>query len=344
LNRVPFGKLNKAGGRVPSFHDLSVGEAWTPSDSNPVQKSVKNISGSSYKIGLFVFIILLSTTSMSSPLVRAESLQSIRLKLPERIMQWTAEREDRFYDNQTIFDYIDGAGEVYRAYNMRQCLSRRYNRPEGPAIVLDIFDMGSSEDAFGVFTHDQEGEPLHIGQDALYRPNWLSFWKDHFFVSVYTEREISGIGAVMKELASRTASLIKNQGKRPQILSLLPQEGIQPHSIRYFHSHLVLNTHYFISTENILNLGPTTQAVLASYKLASGSATILIIKYPDEEKASVAQASFLRHYLPDANPSGMALLEDRKWCAACSRGDRLAIVLESESRNLAQDLLQRLNR
>jgi hypothetical protein len=70
----------------------------------------------------------------------------------------------------------------------------------------------------------------------------------------------------------------------------------------------------------------------------------LIIKYPDEEKASVAQASFLRHYLPDANPSGMALLEDRKWCAACSRGDRLAIVLESESRNLAQDLLQRLNR
>jgi hypothetical protein len=337
------GPFLDSGGRTPSFHDLSVGEARARSDSNPVQKSVKNICGSPYRIAFFVFFMLLSATSMSSPLVRAESLQSIRLNLPDRIMQWTAAGDDRFYDNQSIFDYIDGAGEVYRAYNMRECLSRRYNRPEGPAITLDIFDMGSSEDAFGVFTHDQEGEPLKIGQDALYRPNWISLWKDRFFVSVYAEREISGIGAVMKELANRTSSLIKNRGKRPQILSLIPQEGLQPHSIRYFHSHLVLNIHYFISTENILNLGPTTQVVLASYKLASGSATILIIKYLDKEKASEAQASFLRHYLPDADPSGMALLEDKKWCAASSRGDRLAIVLESESRNLAQDLLQRVN-
>jgi hypothetical protein len=295
-------------------------------------------------MGLIIFLILLSAIFMSSPPIHAESLESIRLNLPKRIMEWTAEGEDHVYDNQTIFNYIDGAGEIYRAYNMRQCLSRSYNRPQGPAIMLDIFDMGSSDDAFGVFTHDREGKPLPIGQDALYRPNWLSFWKDRFFVSVYAERDIPGIGTVMKELASRTAFLIKNQGKRPQILSLLPQEGLQPNSIRYFHSHLVLNTHYFISTENILNLRPTTQAVLASYKLVSGSATILIIRYPDKENASMAQASFVRHYLPDADPSGMALLEDKKWCAANSRGDTLAIVLESESRNLAQELLQRVNR
>jgi hypothetical protein len=309
-----------------------------------VQKSVKNISGSSYRIGFFVFIMLLSTSSMSPPSAHAESLQSIGLNLPERIMQWTAVQEDRFYDNQTIFGYIDGAGEVYRAYNMKQCLSRRYDRPEGPVITLDVFDMGSPEDAYGVFTHDQEGEPLQIGQDALYHPTWLSFWKDRFFVSVFAEREIPGIEAVMKELASRTASLIKDEGKRPQILSFLPREGLQPQSIRYLHSHLVLNTLYFISTENILNLGPTTQVVLASYKLASGSATILVVKYPDEEKASVALESFLSHYLPDADPSRMGLLEDKKWCAASSKGDTLDIVLECESRSLAQNLLQKLNR
>ncbi len=115
----------------------------------------------------------------------AATLDVLRTTLPERIKAWRAVPEDRFFDDQTIFDYIDGAGEVYRAYNMKACLSRRYTATGQPDIMLDIFDMGSSADAFGVFTHDRDGEAVPIGQAALYRPGWLSFWKDRFFVSIF---------------------------------------------------------------------------------------------------------------------------------------------------------------
>ena len=108
----------------------------------------------------------------------ADPLEALHGALPGQIMGWTAEPEDRYFDKETIFDYINGTGEVYRAYNLQRCLSRRYTTPKGPPIVLDIFYMGSSEDAFGVFTHDQDGEALDVGQGALYRSGWLSFWKD----------------------------------------------------------------------------------------------------------------------------------------------------------------------
>jgi len=101
----------------------------------------------------------------------------------------------------------------------------------------------------------------------------------------------------------------------------------------------VLNRHYFVSTENILRLGGQTEAVLSIYQLKEGSAQVLLVKYPDAEKAKGAYSSFLKHYLPDADPSGMAQLENKKWCGASVKGPLLAVVLEADSREIARDLL-----
>ena len=270
----------------------------------------------------------------------ADSLDGLQAVLPDQINGWEKNSKDRFFDNVTIFDYIDGAGEVYRAYNMQRCLSRHYDRNNGPSIVMDIFDMGSSEDAFGVFTHDQDGESLNIGQGALYRPGWLSFWKGRFFVSIYAEEETAASQETVKELGKIVASLIKTQGPKPRILLNLPSEGLQPRSVRYLHHHIVLNYHFYLADDNILNLGPKTQAALSRYKRGKDSARLLLIMYPDEVKAKKALASFLKNYLPEAGPKGMALLEDGRWCAAILKGGLLAVVLEADSPQFARRLLE----
>jgi hypothetical protein len=273
------------------------------------------------------------------PMSDAGPLEELQHALPEKVMNWTKAEEDQFYDSQTIFDYIDGAGEVYRAYNMQRCLSRRYVTDQGPAIILDIFEMASSYDAFGVFTHDPDGEELPVGQGAVYRSGWLGFWKDRFFISLYADEETDAAIQALRELAGKVASLIKKEGPKPQILSRLPKKGLQAGSIRYFHDHPVLNRHYFVSTENILHLGRQTEALLAAYKRKEGAAQILLVKYPDGDKAKEAHSDFLKHYLPDADPSGMAKLENNKWCGASVKGPLLAVVLEADSREIASELL-----
>jgi hypothetical protein len=271
----------------------------------------------------------------------ALSLDSLHAALPDRVNGWTVKQGDRFFDKETIFSYINGAGEVYRAYNMKMCLSRRYTTPNGPAIVLDIFDMGSSEDAFGIFTHDQDGEELDLGQGALYRPGWLSFWKDRFLVSIYMEEETVAAEKAVRELGRVLSSLIRTHGPMPRILLKLPSEGLQPRSVRYLHHHTVLNYHFYLSDENILNLGPHTDAALAGYQKGEARARLLLVIYLNEEKAAEALASFLRHYLPDADSRGLVLLENGKWSAAAVKGRLLTAVFESDSRQLAEDLLRK---
>ena len=273
----------------------------------------------------------------------AESLETLREGLPEKIMAWTAEANDRIFDEKTIFSYINGGAEVYKAYNMRQCLSRRYNNPNGPAIVLDIFDMGTSEDAFGVFTHDTDGQVLDVGQDSRFRPGWLSFWKNRFFISIYTEEETSAAEKAVKELGRQIAAQIKTPGTRPGILSHLPREGLQSENIRYLHHPIVLNYHYYLSDENILNITSDTDAVLANYRSTKGEALLLVVNYPDPVRAKKALESFLRHYLPDADRTGSALLENNTWAAVKVKERLLAIVLEADSRNFAESLLKTFN-
>jgi hypothetical protein len=270
----------------------------------------------------------------------AGALDALHANLPARVQDWTAEPEDRIYDDKTIFSYIDGAGEVYRAYNMRRCLSRRYSISNGPAIVLDIFDMGTSEDAYGVFTHDQDGEELDLGQGALYRPGWLSFWKDRFFISIYMEEERVDAEIAVRELGRIVASLITKEGNKPNILLKLPQEGLQQKSIRYLHHFVVLNYHFYVSDENILNIGPDTNAVLAEYQRGQDRATLLLVAYKNEMKSAEALARFFRYYLPEAGSAGMVLQENGKWSGAAAKGELLVAIFEADSRSFARDLLK----
>lgn len=270
----------------------------------------------------------------------AAALDKLHAVLPQQVMSWTAEAEDRIYNSETIFGYINGGAEVYRAYNLRRCLSRRYTSAAGPAIALDIFDMGSSGDAYGVFTHDPAGDVIDLGQDGRLRSSWLNFWKDRFFVSIYTEEETALAIQAVKALGKMVDSLISTHGTRPEILKLLPSEGLIANSVHYLHHPIILNYHYYVSDENLLYLSPETDAVLASYQRQAEQALILLVFYPEPDEAVRAYISFLKNYLPDADKNGMAILENNKWCAARVKDRLLTIVLEADSRQFADKLLK----
>ena len=271
----------------------------------------------------------------------ANTLDDLRGCLPREINGWVTVPEDRIFDEKTIFSYINGGAEVYKAYNMRQCLSRRYTKTDGPSIILDIFDMGSAEDAFGVFTHDTDGEVINIGHDARLRSGWLSFWKHRYFISIYAEEDTASAQNALDALGQKVAACIPQKGAKPDILLKLPAEGLESKSIRYLHHPTILNYHFYLSDENILNLTPETKAVLANYQTGKETARLLLISYPDKIRAKISRDLFLKHYLSDADKMGMAVLEDGKWAAASLKNSLLIIVLEAESRQLAENLLKR---
>lgn len=293
-----------------------------------------------FKVVFLLYAAASCLAVVPSPNSYAQDLASLAAAVPRQVGGFAAEGPDATYDRKTIFDYIDGGAEVYLAYDMRGCLSRRYAAPGEPAVVLDLFDMGTPPEAFGAFTLDRDGEPLKVGEDGLSREGWIRFWKGRFFVSIYAERETAGARETALRLARAIEAGITEKGERPKILERLPQGGLQKQSIRYLHSHILLETHAPLSDENVLGLGPETEVALASYVRDGKRARLLLVSYPDEARAAAARKRYLSLRMAGgASKQGSAAEGDGGWLSAQS-GRLLAIVIDAGSGPLAETLLK----
>ena len=264
------------------------------------------------------------------------------LRLPQEILGWRTDGPDKVFTRQTIFDYMDGGGEIYLAYDFQRLLAREYARGDAPRIVAEVYQMASSGDAYGIFTHDTDGQPVALGQRALYSAGLLRFWKDRFFVRLQAEDETAEVKTALLALGRQIASAIPQNGREPSLLMALPPQGVIPPSVHYFHTTVSLNIHYFLDDSNLLNLNSKTEAILARYQQGSDKPHLLIVRYPEPGDAQAAFEQFSKAYLGEA-PRGNAVfrkLEKGQFAGGRRQESVLLLVFEAGSRESAEKLLE----
>ncbi len=256
---------------------------------------------------------------------------------PDSVGGWTADTIADTYDRESIFTYINGAGEVYLSYGFGRVDVLTYRRQDHEPIVLEVFDMGSSEDAYGVFSFARESEDSGIGRAYEYRGGLLSFWQDRFFVCVSSKRPGADIEAVMRALASAVAGFMPDRSGPPGILQLLPEASMADGSPRFFHKHASLNYYYYLAEDNLLGLDSATSAVLAEYQ--PGLTYLLVVRYPSVDHAVDALASFTAEYAPETASGAAVAIEEDKWTQTKQWGEYLGVVLDAPTPGRAAELL-----
>ena len=89
-----------------------------------------------------------------------------KIILPSEVGGWKWDGKDMKYNSRTLFDYIDGAAELYLAYGFQNLVVRRFEKPGQPSIMAELYEMATSEDAYGVFSFEHQDEPVGIGQGS----------------------------------------------------------------------------------------------------------------------------------------------------------------------------------
>jgi len=263
--------------------------------------------------------------------------------LPTSIGLWCVSEPSRSYSGTQIFDYMDGAGEVYLAYDYRSLIVQRYARQDQQEILVELFDMDLPRNAFGVFSYMLgRGPAVPIGQEGEYRSGLLCFWKGKYFVYVQIDRENEEATAAVLDLGRAIASRIQEEGERPAIINSLPGGEYLPTTVRYFFRHEILNSHYFVAESNLLLLDRTSEAVLA--RLTEGQSYVLLVGYASDERADSAQKGFLSGYLHGATGAGPVQRDSGKWSACLRDRHYLAIAFDAATAQHAAAILENVKR
>ncbi|MCK4385400.1 MAG: hypothetical protein KAW52_03965 [candidate division Zixibacteria bacterium] len=235
--------------------------------------------------------------------------------LPAGTDGWVTTGQPEVYDRNNLFDYMDGGAELYLAYDFQALVMQRYlSDSKYPvkknSITIEIYQMNSSPDAYGLFSFDQVGEMVEIGQKGVYGYGLLKFWKDKFFV------RILGSQADLKETIFKFGADIdkkmKTEGKPPDILSKIPKDNLIPNSDHFFHKQILLNNLYFLSDKNILDLSDKTDCLLADFKFDKQILKLFLIEYADSKKAQNAYEKFNEFYLKNEASKKNKIVEIEK--------------------------------
>lgn len=258
--------------------------------------------------------------------------------LPLEIGEWSRRDSVDIYDRETIFDYINGAGEVYRSYDFSDVAVARYSNPGHSDILIELFDMGNPNDAYGVFSYGRETEEEGIGGGYEHKGDVLCFWQDRYYLCLALDDPTQDSGVDLTGIATAVSEHLPAGSTRPSLVGLLPSSGRVPFSDRFFHLHQSLNYHYYLARENLLNLGPDTDVVIARYR--PGSSYLVIVRYETGEDAAGAVASFKAGYMPDAGTEETVMTENGKYVSCRQIGRHAVVVLDAESESATNALLE----
>jgi hypothetical protein len=269
-----------------------------------------------------------------------------QLSLPAEAGGWKWDGKKMNHNPRTIFNYIDGAAELYLAYGFQNLAVRRFEKPGQPPIIAEVYEMRSSEEAYGIFSFEHQDEEASIGQGSEFGGGLLRFWKGKYFVSVYAEGESPGVEPAILSLGRAVAGSIKVTGPAPKLIDALPdgKAGLIEKSLRYLHSHVLLNQRFFVATQNILNLNPQTDAVLAQYLRDGRRIHLLLIRYPAEKEAEAALQNFKKTYMPESLDKAFLRTEDKKWTGAKRQKEFVLIIFGGGSAKEAEELIQAAER
>jgi hypothetical protein len=264
------------------------------------------------------------------------------VSLPSEIAGWKWDGKEMKYDSKSVFQYMNGAAELYLAYDFQNLRVRRFEKPNQPPITLELYDMVSSENAYGVFSFERQDEAVGIGQGSEFGGGLLRFWKGKYFFSIYADGQGVEVESAILTIGRTTADLIQEMGPEPKLVDFIPGKdlGLVDRSVRYLKSHVLLNQRFFIAHQNILNLSRRTEAVLAQYTREKQKTHLLLIRYPSVQEAKDACQGFMKAYLPDAAGKGRVRTEDQKWTMVRERGEVVIVIFGAPTAPDAEALLK----
>ena len=216
----------------------------------------------------FGFLITLMLLMLAATIPVAAQPEPLPVPVPAG---WTAVDEEYRYGRDNLWEYVNGAAELFLTYGFRELAVLDVEKGDS-ALTVSIYDMSRPLDAFGIYESEKPAsgsELTGVGAAAILQPPYRGLvLKDRFYVKI----EVGGddISAEVLSQAMRdVAAALPGNDELPAQLKALPEPGRVPGTVSF-------------SGRNYLGFGDLSNCLHAAYKLDDGTEFSLFVMKPSQ--------------------------------------------------------------
>jgi hypothetical protein len=215
---------------------------------------------------LLFFVITLPVTSM------AESTPDIKALFPD-IEGFTRSNDIVSYKPDNLFEYIDGAAELYLIYDFGGLNLQVYKDKDGNTITIEIYNQQTVNNSFGIYGQERpfECEYLDIGTQANYIEGYLNFYQGKYYIKIGGYNLGPKDREHLTSAAKKVSGLLGEEASSPEILKVFPEKA------------KVKNREEYVARD-FLGYAFFEKAFTAEYQESGVSYKLFIIETPDKAK------------------------------------------------------------
>ena len=283
-------------------------------------------------MGKPVFLVVLFLACLCLSLNSSGDLssqhQSLHKYIPEvnELGEWKKDGPPQEYRGEDLFLYINGGAEIYNEYGFRQVVVQDYLNKGGKSISLEIFEMLNPESAYGMYTFKTgaQGDVFEIGDEVLLEGYYMNFWKGNFLVTLTGFDEDEETVKGLLRIARAVDAKLETRGKKPHLISMLPERGLLALSIKYFKGNLGLYNMYPFFTKNVFAFG---KGIKADY---SAGYSVFIIGYRSIDDSRKRFKEARKSFAESPRYNNFNLVDERLFSIKDRRGSLIFVSLFEE--------------
>lgn len=251
-----------------------------------------------YMVCFFMAIIISGISGTKS------NLSANHKELFPTIKGWGKPAEIDVYSPETLWDIINGAADLFYAYDFRELYWGEYiNSVDNDIyIVMEIYRQGGPVRAFGVYTQERPGTPqlIDIGVQGYTAPGVLHFFVADCYVKIRSHDRSEKTAEAMKQMGRHVSNILDPNPEFPSIVNSLPEDGKVEYSDEFINTNFL--GHSFLS-----------RAFVSTYNIDGNRFNLFVIKNNSREESEKILKDYYEFSGKDINglSEGIHRIDDR---------------------------------
>ena len=161
-------------------------------------------------------------------------------KFPE-IARWRQSGEIQTFVPKTLFEYINGAADLYLSYDFQELKVAEYQNEKKASVTVEVYRHKTPTQAFGIYSQERLANAnfIDVGTEGYIEDNVLNFLTGSYYVKISSYKTGAEDREILLRFAKKVLENLGEKGSLPSVLSSFPEEGEKKNSEKFINQNFL---------------------------------------------------------------------------------------------------------